>query len=336
MPLELLARFPRVSLGHFPTPLEPLPRLTRHLGGPRLYVKRDDCSGLAAGGNKARKLEFLLGDALRREADCVITVGALQSNHCRQTAAACARLGLECHLILRRGVPVDTAAYNESGNVLLDHMFGARVTFIPREQSREETMARLADDLTVQGRRPYAIPVGGTNLEGDLGYVACAKELHAQCEADGIAATHLLVATGTGGTQAGLVAGLHALGSALRVVGISIEGKEAQQRDIVLRNAAEAAAAVGAGRPLPEEAVRVAGGYFGPGYGLPTAGMREALELAARLEGLLLDPVYTGKAMAGLIGLVREGALTSRDTVIFMHTGGLPGLFAYPDVLSGG
>ncbi len=336
MKLDRLANFPRVSLGHFPTPLEPMPRLTRHLGGPRLLVKRDDCSGLGAGGNKARKLEFVLGDALHRGAGCVITVGALQSNHCRQTAAACARLGLECHLILRRGVPIDTAAYNRSGNVLLDGLFGAKITFIPREQSREETMARLADDLRAQGRRPYAIPVGGTNLEGDLGYVACAQELHAQCEADGIAATHVLVATGTGGTQAGLVAGLHALGNPARVVGVSVEGKEAQQEKIVFQNAAEAAQAVGAGTPLPEDAVEVAGGFYGPGYGLPTPGMREALELAARLEGLILDPVYTGKAMAGLIGLVRQGALTARDTVIFMHTGGLPGLFAYPDVLSAG
>ena len=335
MRLDHLDSFPRIPLGHFPTPLEPMPRLTRHLGGPRLYVKRDDCTGLGAGGNKARKLEFLLGEAVRNKADCVITAGALQSNHCRQTAAACARLGLECHLILRRGVPIDTDAYNRSGNVLLDGLFGARITFIPQERSREDSMARLAEDLRVRGRRPYAIPVGGTNLAGDLGYMVCARELHAQCHEAGIAATHVVVATGTGGTQAGLVAGLHALGSPLHVIGISIEGKENRQKDIVLRNAVEAAEAVGAEGVLPEAAVEVAGGFYGSGYGLPTPGMREALELAARLEGLILDPVYTGKAMAGLVGLVREGVLTARDIVIFMHTGGLPGLFAYPDVLNG-
>lgn len=325
-------RSPRIPLGHFPTPLETMPNLERHLGGPRLWVKRDDCSGLGAGGNKARKLEFLLADARAKDADCVITIGALQSNHARQTAAACAKLGIECRLILRRGVPVDTEAYNASGNMLLNGLFGAKVTVIPREASREREMEALAETLRKQGRRPYCIALGGTDAIGDLGYAECARELLEQCNAAGIEPGHVIVATGTGGTQAGLVAGLHALGSRARVIGISVEGREAQQAEAVYRHASAAAQALGAGSPLPREAVEVLGGYYGPGYGLPCGEMLEALRLAARLEGLLLDPVYTGKAMAGLIGLARAGRFSRGDTVVFLHTGGLPGLFAYPEL----
>lgn len=325
-----IEQFPRIPLGHFPTPLEPMPNLERQLGGPRLWVKRDDCSGLGAGGNKVRKLEFLLAQAQDRDADCVITIGALQSNHARQTAAACAKLGIECYLILRRGVPVDTDAYNAGGNVLLNGLFGAKVTVIPREASREREMELLAARLRAGGRIPYCIPLGGTDAAGDLGYAQGARELLEQCAAAEVAPTHLVVATGTGGTQAGLVAGLHALGSAARVIGISVEGKEAQQAEAVFRHAAAAAHSLGAAAPLPREAVEVLGGFYGPGYGLPCEEMKEALRLAAQLEGLLLDPVYTGKAMAGLIGLVRGGRFRRGDTVVFLHTGGLPGLFAYP------
>ncbi|HEX6829150.1 MAG TPA: D-cysteine desulfhydrase [Burkholderiales bacterium] len=331
-----IEQFPRISLGHFPTPLEPTPALERRLGGPRLWVKRDDCTGLGAGGNKVRKLEFLLADARAQGADCVITIGALQSNHARQTAAACAKLGFECHLILRRGVPVDTEAYNTSGNVLLNGLFGARVTVIPREASREREMEALAERLRAEGRKPCCIPLGGTDAAGDLGYAACALELLEQCAAAGIEPGHVIVATGTGGTQAGLVAGLHAADSRTRVIGISVEGKEAQQEEAVFRHAGAAAQALGARSPLPREAVEVLGGYYGPGYGLPCAEMKEALRLAARLEGLVLDPVYTGKAMAGLIGLARSGRFTRDHTVVFLHTGGLPGLFAYPDLFSTG
>jgi L-cysteate sulfo-lyase len=327
-----IGRFPRISLGHFPTPLEPMPNLERHLGGPRLWVKRDDCTGLGAGGNKVRKLEFLLADARARGADCVLTIGALQSNHARQTAAACAKLGIECHLILRRGVPVDTDAYNASGNMLLNGLLGARMTVIPREASREREMEALAARLRGEGRRPYCIPLGGTDAAGDLGYAECARELLEQCAGAGIEPGFVVVATGTGGTQAGLVAGLHALGSRARVIGISVEGKEAQQADAAFRHADAAARALGAAAPLPREAVEVLGGYYGPGYGLPCGEMQEALRLAARLEGLLLDPVYTAKAMAGLIGLARGGRLARGDTVVFVHTGGLPGLFAYPEL----
>jgi D-cysteine desulfhydrase family pyridoxal phosphate-dependent enzyme len=309
-----------------------MPRLEQFLGGPALWVKRDDCTGLGAGGNKARKLEFLLAGALEKESDCVITIGALQSNHARQTAAACAKLGIECHLILRRGVPVDTEAYNAGGNVLLNGLFGAKVRVIPRESSREREMEALAARLRAGGRIPYCIPLGGTDAVGDLGYAQGARELLEQCAEAGVAPTHVVVATGTGGTQAGLVAGLHALGSPVRVIGISVEGKEAQQAEAVLRHAAATAQSLRSAAPLPPHAVEVVGGYYGPGYGLPCDEMKEALRLAAQLEGLLLDPVYTGKAMAGLIGLARAGRFRRGDTVVFMHTGGLPGLFAYPDL----
>jgi L-cysteate sulfo-lyase len=329
-----LDRFPWVRLGHLPTPLERMPNLERHLGGPRLYVKRDDCTGLGAGGNKVRKLEFLLADALSKEADCVITIGSLQSNHARQTAAACAKFGIECHLVLRRGVPIDTEAYNHSGNVLLNGLFGAKMTIIPREASREQEMERLAGEMRRNGRNPYCIPLGGTGPLGDLGYAACARELLDQCAANGVAPTHVIVGTGSGGTQAGLLAGLHAHGSGIQVIGISVEGHEAAQAEAVFAHAATAARTLGAEQPLPRAAVEVNGQFCGKGYGLVSGETRDAVQLTGRLEGLMLDPVYTGKAMAGLIGMVRQARFMAHDTVVFMHTGGVPGLFAYPEVFA--
>jgi L-cysteate sulfo-lyase len=327
-----LSHFPRVRLARLPTPIEPLMRLSAHLGGPRICVKRDDETGLGLGGNKLRKLEFLLGEALAQGADTVLTVGALQSNHARQTAAACARLGLGCELILRRASHA-TEAYLQNGNMLLDRLFGARLTVIDGHASREEAMAGRAAALRGEGRSPYCIPVGGSCATGNLGYAVCAEELSWQAGDLGEKFAAVIVATGSGGTQGGLVAGLHALGSSLCVIGIAVEGTRAEQEALAYRQAAETALLPGGQTSVPPGAVRVWDEYAGPGYAKPTEAMREALHLAGSLEGLVLDPVYTGKAFSGLIGLVRAGHFGNGESILFLHTGGAPGLFAYPDSL---
>lgn len=326
-----LSHFPRVRLARLPTPIERLARLSGHLDGPKIYVKRDDETGLGMGGNKLRKLEFLLGEALAQSADTVLTVGALQSNHARQTAAACAKLGLACELILRRSRQT-SEAYLSGGNVLLDRLFGARITVLDPDASREEALALRVQELHRAGHRPYAIPVGGSSVRGCIGYATCAEEILAQSAQLGVKLSAVFVATGSGGTHAGLVAGLHALGSDLPVIGVAIEGTRADQECIVFDLAAETAHALAA-PPLARERVTVLDEYAGPGYARPTDAMREALRLAAGFEGLVLDPVYTGKAFAGLVDVVRRRRITADGPVLFMHTGGAPGLFAYPDAL---
>jgi L-cysteate sulfo-lyase len=322
----------RIELARLPTPLEPLERLTARLGGPRLYAKRDDETGLALGGNKLRKLEFLLGDALDLGADAIITCGAMQSNHARQTAAACAKLGLYCELVLR-GRPTMTNAYVRSGNVLLDRLFGARLHFIEPDDSREDAMAGRAEALAGDGRKPYVIPMGGSNIVGCFGYAACAEELIHQCGERGFEPDYIVCATSSGGTHAGLVAGLHVIGSRARVVGIAVDGDSESHEENVYGLACEAARALGA-KGLRRDRVSVLDDYAGPGYAEPTDGMRNAVKLAARLEGLVLDPVYTGKAMAGLVGLIDSGYFRADQHVVFLHTGGAPGLFGYPEALA--
>ena len=324
----LLARYPRVRLAHLPTPLEPMPRLSRHLGGPTLWVKRDDCTGLGGGGNKVRKLEFLLGEALAQKNDVVLTCGALQSNHARQTAAAAGKLGLECHLFLEdRGIR-QTPDYVQGGNVLLNHLFGARQHVFARGTDLAAEMDRHAAALQQQGRKPYVIPLGGTNPAGDLGYVDCAMELTQQANLQGIAIDHLVVGSGSGGTQAGLLAGLHAINSTIGVTGIAVSPK-ADPVALVHGMASAALEHLGVAAPLSLGCVVVETGYLGAGYGQLTEGVVEAIELAAMFEGLLLDPVYTGKALSGMIGMIRTGRFKRDENLVFMHTGGLPGLFAY-------
>lgn len=326
-----MSRFPRKRFARLPTPLEVLPRLSQGLGGVPLFVKRDDDTGFGLGGNKLRKLEFLLGEALAQGADTVLTVGAVQSNHARQTAAACAKLGLACELILRRPKHADQN-YLDNGNVLLDRLFGATLTVIEASESREAVMGERAEALRSGGRKPYCIPVGGSCPVGNLGYVLCARELAEECRALRIGAATIILATGSGGTQAGLVAGLHALGSPLRAIGIAVEGARAAQEEVVFEQARATAALLKA-PPLPRDLVVVRDEFVGPGYGKPTEGMREAVYLAGRLEGLVLDPIYTGKAMAGLLELARNGEFRAGDAVIFLHTGGAPGLFGLPGAL---
>ncbi|HMM55805.1 MAG TPA: D-cysteine desulfhydrase family protein [Candidatus Desulfobacillus sp.] len=326
-----LSRFPRVALARLPTPIEPLARLSAHLGGPRLWVKRDDLTGLGLGGNKLRKLEFLLGEARAQGADTVLTVGALQSNHARQTAAACARLGLDCELVLRRSSHA-SEAYLGNGNVLLDRLFGARLHLLQAEQSREEAMAARAGALRAAGRRPYCIPVGGSCGLGNLGYVACAGEILAQARELGLRFDAVVVATGSGGTQGGLLAGM-AGEAGVPVIGIAVEGTRAEQAALAAGQATETLRLLGVESRPAGVAAEVLDDFVGPGYARPTGEMREALRLAARFEGLVLDPVYTGKAFAGLMALARSSRFTRDDALLFVHTGGQPGLFGYPEAV---
>lgn len=329
-----LARFPRVRLSHLPTPIEPLERLSAHLGGPKLFVKRDDCTGLATGGNKARKLDFLVGEALQQNADMLVTQGAVQSNHVRQTAAAACRFGLKCHALLERRVPNRGQSYEETGNVMLDKLFGATLEFRPSGLDMNAEGQAVTERLRAEGHRPYFIPGGGSNAVGALGYVACAQELLQQCADLGLSIQTLVTPTGSTGTHAGLIAGLHALGSDLPVMGISVRQKRERQVAAVHALAQATADLLGAG-PVPASRTLVDDNYVGEGYGIPAESTREAIAMCARLEGLLLDPVYTGKGMAGLIGLVRAGAFKASDNVLFLHTGGASALFAYGDLVAG-
>jgi len=326
-----LNRFPRVPLAGLPTPIEPLLRLSAHVGGPRLFVKRDDLTRLGLGGNKLRKLEFLLGEAQAQGADTVLTVGAMQSNHARQTAAACARLGLDCELVLRRGSHT-SEAYLGSGNVLLDRLFGARLHLLKAQENREEYMSARAEALRAEGRRPYCIPVGGSCGLGNLGYVACAEEILSQSAEMGIRFDAVVVATGSGGTQGGLVAGMGRAGG-VPVIGIAVEGTRREQEGLAAAQAAEALRLLGAAESVLGAAVEVLDDFVGPGYARPSEPMREALSLAARFEGLVLDPVYTGKAFAGLVALARGNRFCRQQSLLFVHTGGAPGLFGYPESL---
>ncbi|CAG0928073.1 MAG: L-cysteate sulfo-lyase [Rhodocyclaceae bacterium] len=324
-----IAQFPRILLARLPTPIEPLPRLSAHLDGPKLYVKRDDLTGLGLGGNKLRKLEFLLGEARAQDAEVVLTVGALQSNHARLTAAACARLGLDCELILRRGSHA-SEAYLHSGNLLLDRLFGARLHELQAQESREERMAVRAEILRAEGQRPYCIPVGGSCGLGNLGYVACANEILLQSDEMNVRFDAVVVTTGSGGTQGGLVAGMK-LADGVPVIGIAVEGTRTEQEVLAAGQAAEALRLLGQEETDIESTVEVLDEFVGPGYARPSESMREALSMAARFEGLVLDPVYTGKAFAGFIALARSGRYGKDQSLLFVHTGGTPGLFGYPE-----
>ena len=334
-----LARFPRIRLGHLPTPLEPMENLSKHLapagGGPNLWVKRDDCTGLSTGGNKTRKLEYLMAEALAQYdgvgADIVITQGATQSNHARQTAAAAAKLGLDCHLLLEDRTGYTDPAYTQSANVMMDKLHGAKVSRRPGGADMQAEMETLAEKFRAEGRRPYVIPGGGSTPVGALGYVNAAQELVTQASDMGLRIDHVVHATGSAGTQAGLVAGLVALNSGIPVLGIGVRAPREKQEANVLALAQRTADHLG----LPPGAVRAGHvtancDYVGQGYGIPTEGMADAVKLVAEKEGLLLDPVYSGKGMAGLIDLVKRGHFKPGENVVFIHTGGAVGLFGYP------
>ncbi len=329
-----LAHFPRVKLCTAPTPLEPMPRLTKLLGGPDIWMKRDDLTGMGLGGNKVRKLEFLVGDALAQGADHLVTQGAVQSNHVRQTAAVAAKLGLRCTAVLEHRIDTNDTAYLNNGNVLLDRILGIDIEYRPGGTDMQAAIEEVGAKLKTEGARPYLIPGGGSNPVGALGYANVAFELVAQANDMGLNIDRLVHATGSAGTQAGLVAGLHAMSSPLRVLGIGVRNPRDKQEANVLKLAQATALHMGLDRPVPASAVEANCDYVGTGYGHPTPGMIEAVQMVARCEGIFLDPVYSGKGMAGLIDLVRKGVFTKGQTIVFLHTGGSSGLFGYVDTFT--
>ncbi len=324
-----LSRFPRLQLAHLPTPLEPLPGLTKTLGGPQIWIKRDDCTGLAGGGNKTRKLEFLLADALERGADCVVTQGATQSNHVRQTAAAAVRLGLDVHILLEDRTGYGDVEYNYNGNVLLNQLFGAVLKKVPAGTDMQAAMENCAAELAAAGRHPYIIPGGGSNPVGALGYVNAALEILTQSNDQGLRIDEVIHATGSAGTQAGLVTGFTGSRSGIPVLGIGVRAPRDAQQASVHKLASATAELLGIGGAVGVSDVVANCDYVGEGYGMPTDAMREAVQLVARVDGILLDPVYSGKGMAGLIDLVRSGRYGRDQNVLFVHTGGSQALFGY-------
>ena len=325
----LLSRFPRLHFAHLPTPLEPMDQLSKALGGPRLWVKRDDCTGLAGGGNKTRKLEFLLADALQAKADTIITQGATQSNHVRQTAAIAAKLGLACEILLEDRTGSDDPDYNLNGNVMLDQMMGANLQKVPGGTDMDGAMANLAAELRGQGKNPYVIPGGGSNPVGALGYAHCGLELLYQAAAQDLKIDLVTHATGSAGTQAGLVAGLSATRSGIPVLGYGVRAPREQQETKVYGLACATADLMGCPGAVARDQVTANCDYVGAGYGIPREDTLEAMTLFARYEGLLLGPVYSGKGAAGLIDGIRRGDFDPSMNIVFIHTGGAQALFAY-------
>ncbi|MCO5091304.1 D-cysteine desulfhydrase [Bosea sp. (in: a-proteobacteria)] len=324
-----LARFPRVRLAHLPTPLERLDRLSRELGGPEIWIKRDDCTGLSTGGNKTRKLEFLMAEALAAGADTVMTQGATQSNHARQTAAAAAKLGLSCHILLEDRTGSNDPNYNNNGNVLLDHLHGASTEKRPSGLDMNAEMEQVAETFRSQGRKVYTIPGGGSNPTGALGYVNCAMELIGQANDIGLVIDTLVTATGSAGTQAGLIVGLQAINAGVPLLGIGVRAPKAKQEENVFALAERTAAKLGCPGVVQRKDVVADTGYVGKGYGIPGADTLEAIRMFAEIEGILLDPVYSGKGAAGLIDYIRKGRFKKGERIVFLHTGGSVGLFGY-------
>lgn len=334
--MQGLDRFPRAKLAHLPTSLESLPNLTRHidLGFGGLFVKRDDCTGLAMGGNKARQLEFYFGDAIARGASVVLITGAIQSNYVRCTAAAAAKLGLDCVIQLEDRVKDMAVQYHVSGNVLLDELLGAEIRRVPDgedESGADRALDALAEELSLKGAVPYTIHLSPEHPPlGALGYVEAAAELLAQAAEAEIDVGSVVVASGSGQTHAGLLVGLHACGrDDVSVHGICVRRSASLQRARVLVCARAVSRLLGLGELVDARDVDVTDSQLGDGYGKPTPESERALVMAARLEGLLIDPVYTSKAMAGMLELAQAGAFRDRSAV-FIHTGGTPALFGYP------
>jgi len=330
-PLASLRNLPRLTLAHLPTPMEEMPRLAAQLDLPSLWVKRDDCTGLGLGGNKVRKLEFDLAAAVDAHADCIVCGGVVQSNMARQVAAACAKIGVECHLGIMRGrLASPEPGYEDTGNILLDRLYGAIIHDIPWDEDRNLRLNMIADDLKMAGRRPYLVPYGASDALGAMGYVAAAEEIVRDCPNVG----WIVHASGSAGTQAGLLAGLLAADHPAQVIGIDVDAQPERVRVDVCRIGRQAAALLGIEDRWRDERVEVAGEWSAGAYGVADETTEEAIRLAARYEALALDPVYTGKGMAGLIGLSRQCRFQDGRPVVWIHTGGSPGIFAYPTTMA--
>ena len=324
-----LTNFPRRRYTAGKTPIEKLSRLSEALEGPTIYMKRDDLLGLAGGGNKTRKLEFLVADALACGADTLITCGAVQSNHCRLTLAAAVKEGMKCQLILEERV---AGSYNPEagGNNFLFRLLGVeKIKVVPGGSDMAQEMQQVADDLEAEGRKGYIVPGGGSNPIGATGYVACAEEILGQMFEQGLKIDRVVCASGSTGTHAGLVTGFYGNNSNIPVIGVNVSRPKDVQEELVYNLVNQTAAYVGIKSAIPRDAVLCFDEYVGPGYSLPTPQMAEAVRMLARLEGILMDPVYTGKAIAGLIDLVRKGYFTKEENVLFIHTGGSPALHVY-------
>jgi len=335
-----LSRFPRRRYTPFATPVEPMPRFSAALAascpggkGPEVWVKRDDQLGLFPGGNKTRKLEFLVADALAQGADTLVTCGAPQSNHCRITLAAAVREGLKCRFVIEERVPGSYDVHASGNNFMFRLMGVEAITVVPAGADMAAAMQKVADGLAAAGRKGYVIAGGGSNALGGLGYVACAQELQQQCFEAGLTFDRVVVGSGSSGTHGGLLAGFLGNRIGIPISGVGVSRDPADQAPLVHDEAQAVVDLLGAGFTVPREAVHCVGGYWQPKYSLPNAGMVEAVQMAARTEGILLDPVYTGKVMAGLIGLARKGDLRAGERVLFLHTGGLPALHAYERVV---
>ena len=322
----MLEKFERIKLGHFPTPIEPLKNISTYLGGPNIFIKRDDCTGLATGGNKTRKLEFLMPDAIKNKAEVVVTVGAVQSNHARQTAAACALMGLKCLIILEQRLKDPPDSYMNSGNVFLDKLFGAEVKICPKNENIFEYLEKIIENIKSKGTKVYFIPGGGSNPIGALGYVECFNEIIKENNKYNF--SQIVHATGSAGTQAGLLAGKKYFNSNISINGICVRYDKATQEKKVYGEAKKTCEKLQC-NILEKSEVLVYDEYIGPGYGEPTEGMIEATKLLAKKEAILLDPVYSGKGFAGLIGLIRNKKFTKNDNILFIHTGGAVSLSAY-------
>lgn len=327
-----LAKFPRRRYTAYDTPIEFMPNFTKALNGPNVYIKRDDLLEGAGGGNKTRKLEFLMADALAQGADTILTCGAVQSNHCRLTLSAAIKEGLKCQLILEERV---AHSYNPeaSGNNYLFRLLGVEdIRVVPGGSDMMSELEKLADELRIKGRKPYIVPGGGSNIIGGLGYVACAQEILSQTFDMGLNIDHVVCASGSTGTHAGLLTGLKGENANIPLTGISVNRKKDVQTKAVYQLVQGLAKELEITSAITMEDVQVFDDYVGQGYSLPTDSMVEAVQMVARTEAILLDPVYTGKAMAGLIDLSRKGYFKKGENVLFIHTGGWPALFAYTDV----
>ena len=322
----MLEKFERIKLGHFPTPIEYLKNVTKYLGGPNIFIKRDDCTGLATGGNKTRKLEFLIPEAIKNKAELIVTVGAVQSNHARQTAAACTLMGLKCLIILEQRLKDPPESYMKSGNVFLDKLFGAEIKVCPKNEDVSKYSEKLIKDIKSKGTNVYFIPGGGSNTVGALGYVECLNEIIQENKKYNF--SQIVHATGSAGTQAGLLAGRKYFNCDIPVIGICVRHKKDIQVDKVYTEAKKTCEKLRCDI-LDKSDVIVHDEYIGSGYGEPTEEMKEATKLLARKEAILLDPVYSGKAFAGLIGLIKNKKFTKDDNVLFIHTGGAVSLSAY-------